>query len=242
MIISHHFKFIFIKTNKTAGTSIEWALSKHLKAGDMLTTIIEEDERQKQINTEGLIYLNKDLSPKLRRKFKPHSALSIAHKVFPETKDYFSFGVLRNPFNRYISGFRYHKSQAIQKAIDETAISNLEFSLQDQFHQYINSNQGLGLMHKGRDLFDYCDAEGNHTSINMILKLEDIERTIESCLCPLGLHINPKEIPHLKSQFIKIPRTINLWSQENLKTIADRHAWEFKYLYDQRTYFPAASK
>ena len=42
MIISHHYKFIFVKTNKTAGTSIEWALSKFLKEGDMLTTIIEE--------------------------------------------------------------------------------------------------------------------------------------------------------------------------------------------------------
>ena len=234
MIISHHFKFIFIKTNKTAGTSIEWALSKFLRKGDMLTTIIEEEERQKQINTKGLIYLNKELSPRMRKKFKPHSPLSAAHKAFPETKDYFSFGILRNPFKRYISGFRYHKSQAIKRAINETATPDLEATLQHQFYQYIISDKGLGLMHKGRDLFNYCDTEGNHISINRILRLEDIEKTIESCLSPLGLNINPKDIPHLKSQFIKIPNTINLWSHENTKTITDRHAWEFKHLYDQR--------
>ena len=239
MIISHYFKFIFIKTNKTAGTSVEWALSKHLREGDMLTTIIEEKERQKHINTQSLIYLNQDLPPRTRRKFKPHSPLSIAHKIFPETKKYFSFSVLRNPFQRYISGFRYHRSQAIQRAINAEAMPDLEATLQRQFNQYINSNQGLGLMRKGKNLFDYCDAEGNHISIDRILKLESIERTIQSCLSPLGLDIDPKEIPRLKSQYVKIPNNIDLWSQENLKTIADRHAWEFKYLYSQKPINPS---
>lgn len=72
-------------------------------------------------------------------------------------------------------------------------------------------------MHKGRDLFNYCDSEGNHISINRILRLEDIEKTIGSCLSPLGLKINPKDIPRLKSQFTKIPNTINLLSYENTK-------------------------
>ena len=232
MIISHHYKFIFVKTNKTAGTSIEWALSKFLKEGDMLTTIIEEKERQKCVDTRGLVYLNKDLSPGARRQFRPHSPLSIAHKMFPETKDYFSFGVLRNPFSRYISGFRYHKSRAIQKAINITTEPNLEATLQNLFYEYMNSDKGLGLLHKGRNLFDYCDSEGNHTAINRILKLESIEKTIQSCLNPLGLHINPRDIPHLKSHYIKIPDTINLWNDENIKIIANRHAWEFKYLYN----------
>src|SRR5258706_13533067 len=44
MIISHVYKFIFIKTNKTAGTSIEIALSRFCGDDDVITPISQEDE------------------------------------------------------------------------------------------------------------------------------------------------------------------------------------------------------
>ena len=45
MIISHKFKFIFLKTNKTAGASIEIALSKFCGEKDIITPISPEDEQ-----------------------------------------------------------------------------------------------------------------------------------------------------------------------------------------------------
>jgi len=48
MIISHSHKFIFLKTRKTAGTSIEIALSGLCDAGDVLTPISPKDERSRQ--------------------------------------------------------------------------------------------------------------------------------------------------------------------------------------------------
>ena len=48
MIISHKHQFIFIKTKKTAGTSIEIALSQFCGEKDIITTISEEDEQIRQ--------------------------------------------------------------------------------------------------------------------------------------------------------------------------------------------------
>lgn len=48
MIISHKHKFIFIKTKKTAGTSIEIALSSICDADDIITRISSEDEKTRK--------------------------------------------------------------------------------------------------------------------------------------------------------------------------------------------------
>jgi len=65
MIISHKYKFIFLKTQKTAGSSIEIFLSQFCDKDDILTPIGEgEDIRTKQ-NTSPQNYLNPKLSSKI---------------------------------------------------------------------------------------------------------------------------------------------------------------------------------
>lgn len=48
MIVSHRFRFIFIKTGKVGGTSLEIALSKHLGDDDIVTPIKAKDEALRQ--------------------------------------------------------------------------------------------------------------------------------------------------------------------------------------------------
>ena len=49
MIISHKHKFIFLKVQKTAGTSMEIALSEHCGAGDILTPLHPDDEAMTEV-------------------------------------------------------------------------------------------------------------------------------------------------------------------------------------------------
>ena len=54
MIISHDYKFIFLKNRKTAGTSIEIALSKFCGPNDVITPISPEDEAtRKELGYRG---------------------------------------------------------------------------------------------------------------------------------------------------------------------------------------------
>ena len=54
MIVSHRYRFIFLKTNKTAGASIEIALSRFCDSEDIITPLLPDDE---------LIRSNLDLPP-----------------------------------------------------------------------------------------------------------------------------------------------------------------------------------
>ena len=44
MIASHAHRFVFVKTRKTAGTSLEIALSRHCGPADIVTRISPKDE------------------------------------------------------------------------------------------------------------------------------------------------------------------------------------------------------
>ena len=115
MIISHYHKFVFVKTNKTAGSSLEALLTRHLQPGDMITRRNDMDV-VKEIAGKGIEILNSKGSP-YRRGFMNHSPLSDAHQIFPETKKYFSFGIIRNPFSRCVSSFRWRNQKRIESIL-----------------------------------------------------------------------------------------------------------------------------
>ena len=86
MIISHKYKFVFIKSRKTAGSTLEKILSRHLGENDILTG-------SKVDNTDSL---NCELG-------------GDGHAVPDIPKDYFSFSIERNPWDKVVSCYYWHK-------------------------------------------------------------------------------------------------------------------------------------
>lgn len=159
MIVSHSRRFIFIKTVKTAGTSLEIALSRHCGPGDIITPIHDRDEAKRRelggtapqnfripLREAGRGQLARFLATgRTQPRFEEHSpAWIIRDLVGRETwEGYFKFTVARHPFDRCVS--RYFWSRAYDL---ENRVGNWEnFPDFDQFLRYragqINENWAL---------------------------------------------------------------------------------------------------
>jgi hypothetical protein len=103
MIVSHRHRFIFMKTLKTGGTSVEIALSRICGPDDVITPLPGADERLRR-ESGGLSPQNFE-SPPLPLKLHEHIwAMNAERALGPEVWDsYLRFAVVRNPWDAVVS-------------------------------------------------------------------------------------------------------------------------------------------
>ena len=127
MIISHKHGFIFIKTAKTAGTSIEVFLSKQCGPTDIVTPIFPPVEGHQPRNYKGFINPIPAIVERphkivsalhsafiTRDKFYNHMPASLVKRRVPRRvwNSYFKFCVERNPWDKVLSHYHMHVARA----------------------------------------------------------------------------------------------------------------------------------
>ena len=187
MILSHKHKFIFIKTNKTAGTSVEIALSRFCGPDDIITPISEVDEKMRlDLGYRGAQNYGKreDGKPLF---YNHMSAKEIRELVGREVwKEYYKFTIERNPWDRVISLF-YR--------------TDLKKSSSMTLTEFVHSGMIKHLKRRGIELYS---AEGKIV-VNKILKFENLDTEVVELgkkLCLPGA----LDLPHTKANTRKDKR------------------------------------
>jgi len=198
MIISHKYKFIFLKTTKTAGTSIEIALSKFCGSRDIITPLVSEDEEiRKNLGfrdpqnymSRPWQYSIKDVVRFLQRghrqqRFHHHmSARDVRELVSRKIwKTYFKFCVERNPWDRLVS--LYYWMYRLKPP--------------PTFSDFVRSEFPFRLNQKG---FGIYTIDGK-IAVDKICRFENLENELEEIRMQLGI---PEKLvlPRAKSQFRK---------------------------------------
>ena len=128
MIVCHRYRFIFIKTRKTAGTSMEIALSRYCDKGDIVTPIAPVDEvTRRKMGYQGpvnygipfrsysLSHWKKWLLKGERKKrFHNHTpGPRVRELLSPEIwNTYHKFCFERNPWDKLVSAYFWEKSRS----------------------------------------------------------------------------------------------------------------------------------
>ncbi len=203
MIISHKHKFIFIKTRKTAGTSIEIALSKHCGPMDVITPIATEDEEvRRRLGYRGPQNWEKPwyrYGPGNLRKFLRSgrraarywnhvSARTIRENIKNEIwTGYFKFCFERNPWDKTVSHFHYYRNKtgARSLTLDEYLKRGIEKTITDHVL--------------------YC--LDNDVVVDEVCRFEDLQNDFARMAKLIGLPEVP-ELPRTKSGFRKDKRPL----------------------------------
>lgn len=202
MIISHKHKFIFLKTNKTAGTSVEIALSKFCGPDDVITPITPEDEQTRL--DMGFRGAQNYMLPKSQYKLKNYLRLwtqGVEKRVFfnhmtaaeamehidPEVWDsYYKFCFTRNPWDRFVSMYYWKCRKAPGTTMQE----------------FLASKTANLMVRRGFGLYS---IDGK-VVVDRVCRFENLAEELQSVLDHLGIE-GELELPRAKSQFKKDKRS-----------------------------------
>jgi hypothetical protein len=201
MIISFDHRFIFVKTHKTAGTSVEVALTPYCGPRDILTPLapVGEAERVRDGTVQARNYAE---DPALEQAFsravlqgdtktavqflrsgrilRNHAPIRRARQLVPADfwADAFKFTIERHPYEKAVSGayFRIATSGAPMSEFPRFLNSFVE-SMNDSWLYTINGNLAVDRVIRYENLFEeFCQVLGG-----------------------LGLD-PPEQLPHAKAQ------------------------------------------
>ena len=198
MIISHKHKFIFIHTNKCAGTSIEVSLAPTCDTDDIIGPVTLENLPADYKHPE-----NYDKN----RFYDTMSAVEIKDNISLECwKKYFKFSVIRNPWDRMISAWHWQSRNISPDIWPDISHELLPYA--NPLDRFLNT-ESL----KPISISKQLEVDGKLCT-DYLIKYENLNQDYKK-VCDT-LKIKPTELPMAKGGFRK--KSIPYWEFYNDKT------------------------
>lgn len=229
MILSHKYKFIFLKTSKTAGTSIEISLSCFCGQEDIVTLVSLDDEilRREVGGYPGQYYPLPKIkySPSdwykyiTRAKEKPYfynhiPARKLKRRLAPDIwNNYFKFCVVRNPWDRLISQYYWR-------------FRDIPEEKRPSVDKFLESSHVRSLQRKGYKLY----TTRGKMAVDYICRYENLEKDLEAVREKIGLP-EPLTLPRAKSGHRKEKRHYqDFFNEKQRDRVAEIFADEIKLM------------
>jgi hypothetical protein len=219
MIISHSHKFIFIKSEKTAGTSLEAALSEHCSGNDIVVPI--NDFRHNRNEKGEFIHQSMNADEEYRRIGQHVDAETIRRKVSADVwNDYFKFTIIRNPWDRTVSDFYWKRRQdpAIKPRKRFYHHLGVPFNelvqIRKLFAEFIRSDDL-----ENNDRFYILD---DRLCVDLVIRYENLSEDVREVCNTIGL---PSiDLPNLKTGFRqKRYHYSEYFDEESKAIVAEKH-------------------
>ena len=173
MIASHAHRFVFIKTRKTAGTSLEIALSRHCGPTDIVTRISLDDEELRAA-AGGVGPQNDDTDPSSYAHMGARRVIKVIGRE--AWGAYFTFAVERNPYDVVASSYRY---SARKPTFTKT------------FAEFVRTPKRMERLALNERLY----RVGGRVVVDRVYRYEDLPAAVSDISSRLGLSL---ELPHAK--------------------------------------------
>ena len=225
MIISHSHRFIFIKSLKTAGTSIETALSNQCSGTDVIVPINDFGHNR---DPEGQMRHRSMNADEFYRRIGQHvDAPTIKSREPAEVwSGYLKFSIARNPWDRALSYFFWDNRQDSSLVPPKRFYHNLgvpydEFTpVKTRFKEFIKSR-----VLENNDRFYIINDQ---LCVDFVIRYENLEDDFREVCSRTGL--STLDIPRLKTGIRKKERHYSeYYDSETQDIVAELHGNDIRF-------------
>ena len=225
MLVSHSHRFVFLKTHKTAGTSLHALLRPFC----MPPQDRAEDTRSVHISPWGLVARAPMKGSEVYNphRLQDHAGLRLLQTFLPnEFHAYHKIAVVRHPYDKTVSAFFFDKWNKEQSDKRDMLHLTRDANLHAEFHRYVTNSPVFPTMHHDRELFFHREQFW----IDSIIRFESLAKDLQTLSDRLGLGLNIAKALPLKKRIVREEvrqRYRQLVTPESKAAIDEYYGWYF---------------